>query len=98
MSVEAYYAPIEETATISLDELVKELSASGLPAKIEPESEDTFWVVLDDHESSILASVRDGQFVFGTFQYSLKDDTTVMDRVHEVMLKAGYSAGEDSEI
>ena len=98
MSVEVYYAPVEETATISLDELVKELSATGLPGKIEPESEDTFWVVLDDHESSLLASVRDGQFVFGTFQYSLKDDTTVIDRVDEVMLKFGYSAGEDSEI
>ena len=98
MPVELYYAPVNESATISLDELLKDLSAAGLPCKIETESEDSFWVVLENHESTLLASVNGDQFVFGTFEYSLKDDTEVMDRVHDVMLKAGYSAGEDSEI
>ena len=98
MSVELYFAPINESATITLDELLKELSANGLPCKIEPESENTFWVVLDDHESTLFASVNGGQFVFGTFEYSLEDDTELIDRVHEVMFKAGYSAGEDPAI
>jgi hypothetical protein len=98
MPVEVYYAPIIEAATITLDDLLKELTAAGLPCKVEPESAEIFWVVLDDHESTLLASVNGGHLVFGTFEYSLEDDTTVMDKVNEVMLKSGYSAGEDSSV
>ena len=98
MPIELYYAPINEAATIPLDELLKELTAAGLPCKVEPESEDMFWVLLDGHESTLLASVKDGHFVFATFAGSLKDDTTVMDKLDVVMLKAGYSAGDDSNL
>jgi hypothetical protein len=76
--------------------LLKELSAAGLPCEVEPESEDMFWVLLDHHESTLLASVKDGRFVFATFACSLNDDTTVIDKVDEVMLNAGYSAGDNS--
>jgi hypothetical protein len=96
MPVELYYAPINEAATIPLDELLKSLSEAGLPCRIEAESEETFWIILDGHESTLLATVKDGQFVFGTMAFSLEDDTTVIDRVAEVMLQAGYSAGDDS--
>lgn len=98
MPIELYYAPIDEAATIPLDELMKELTAAGLPCNVEPESEDMFWVLLDGHESMLLASVRDGHIVFATFACSLKDDTTIMDKVDGVMLKAGYSAGDDSSL
>ncbi len=98
MSIELHYAPTNEAATISLDELLDELTAAGLPCKVEPESEDMFWILLDGHESTLLASVKDGRFVFATIAYSLNDDTTVMDRLDAVMLKAGYSAGEDSDL
>lgn len=98
MPIELYYAPINEVATIPLDELLEELTGAGLPCKVEPESEDMFWVLLDGHESTLLASVRDGRFVFATFAYSLNDDTTVMDKLDGVMLKAGYSAGDDGNV
>jgi hypothetical protein len=98
MPIELYYAPINEAAAIPIDELLKELTAAGLPCKVEPESEDMFWVLLDGHESTLLASVRDGLFVFATFAGSLKDDTTVIDKLDVVMLKAGYSAGDDSNL
>ena len=42
MPIELYYAPMNEAATIPLDELLKELTAAGLPCKVEPESEDMF--------------------------------------------------------
>ncbi len=58
MAVELYYVPINETATISLDELLKQLTAAGLCCRIEPEAERMFWVVLNEHESCILASVK----------------------------------------
>ena len=95
MFIELYYVPINETATISLDELLKQLTAAGLCCRIEPEAERMFWVVLNEHESCILASVDGGQFVFGTFEISPKDDLSVIDTVNEVLFRAGYSAGED---
>jgi hypothetical protein len=98
MAIELYYAPINEAATIPFDELLKELTAAGLPCKVELESEDMFWVLLDGHESSLLASVRDGHLVFATFGVSLKDDTTIVDKLDVVMLKAGYSAGDDRDL
>lgn len=95
MPIELCYAPINETATISLDELLKELEAAGLPCNVEPDSEGMCWVLPDGHESTLLASLRDGHLVFGTFAYSMNDNTSVMDKIDLVMLKAGYSAGDD---
>lgn len=98
MPIELYYAPINETDTILLDELLKELTAAGLPCKVEPDSEEMFWVLLDGHESTLLATVRDGHCVFATFAYSLDDETTIMDNLNAVMLRAGCSAGDESDV
>ena len=64
----------------------------------EPDSEEMFWVLLDGHESTLLATVRDGHCVFATFAYSLDDETTIMDNLNAVMLRAGYSAGDESDV
>jgi len=94
MSVELYYAPVIEAETISLDELVERFSAGGLFCHLEPEAEDMLWIVLDDHESNLLASVKGDQFVFATFYMATQDDLSVAEIVDEVMIRAGYSALE----
>jgi hypothetical protein len=93
--MELYYAPVDETTTISLEALVSRLTESGLNCKIQPESEGMFWIAFKGCEAAMLASVTGGQFVFGTLQVALRDDPQLVDTVDKVLQQAGYSAGED---
>jgi hypothetical protein len=93
--MELYYAPVDETTTISLEALVSRLTESGLDCDIEPESEGMFWIAFEGCETAMLAWVTGGQFVFGTLQFAVRDDPQLVDTVDKVMQQAGHSAGED---
>jgi hypothetical protein len=93
--MELYYAPVDETATISLEELVSRLSDSGFVCTIEPDSEGMYWIAFGGHETAMLATVTGSQFVFGTLQVAAQDDPALVDVVERVLQGAGYSAGEE---
>jgi hypothetical protein len=97
VSIEPSFAPIDDNVTISLDVLIRRLTDSGLACKIEPESENMHWVVFKGYESALLASVNDGQFVFGTLHTAIRDSPSLVERVDAVMRSCGYSAGEEQE-
>ncbi|HEY2155179.1 MAG TPA: hypothetical protein VGH33_06085, partial [Isosphaeraceae bacterium] len=64
----------------------------------EPDSEGMSWVVFEGHESALLASVVEGQFVGGTLQVAHEDDPSVIDRIDAALREAGYSAGDESDL
>jgi len=97
MPVEMYYAPTKRAQKVSLKELAEKLQATGLPCKIEPEAENMFWLVFDGMASNMLASVEEGVFVFGTFNFAGEDPTTVPETMERTMQAIGFSADEGDE-
>ncbi len=98
MSVEIFYAPIADVVTIPFDDLVIRLSEAGFTCKVEPETENMIWITFDNLDSSLLASVTAGQFVFGTLHASLTEEgASVVERVHAVMQGSGYSGSDGLE-
>lgn len=97
MPIEIAYAPIEDSVTISLDDLLAAFSDAGLTWKIEPEGEGMHWIDFTDHDSAMLASVTVRQFVFGTLHASVEDEPSLVERVDAVMTRLGYSAGDEDE-
>ena len=69
-----FYAPIADVVTIPFDDLVIRLSEAGFTCKVEPETENMIWITFDNLDSSLLASVTAGQFVFGTLHASLTEE------------------------
>jgi hypothetical protein len=97
MPIEITYAPVQDSVTITFDDLLAALSDAGLIWKTEPEGEDMHWVVFTDHDSALLASVIDRQFVFGTLHASVNEDPSLVERVDAVMTRLGYSGGDEDE-
>lgn len=96
MSIEFFYAPVDEVRAIPLDDLIGRLSRAGLTCAVEPDSAETCWVVFEGSESALFASVAEGHFVGGTFQVTSKDDPAVIEGVDAVLREAGYSSDEES--
>ena len=97
MSAETYYAPTRLAQRLPLAQVVERLAAAGLPCDVEPEGDGTFWLAFEGTESNILASVEDGHFVFGTFNFYGGDPDSIAEAVERVMTSIGFSADEDAE-
>lgn len=95
MPHEISFDPTDDDATITLDDLLGRLDAAGLPCRLDPEGDGMAWVELGDHESTFLASIRAGRLAFATFRFSWEDDPSFFDTIHDLLTRAGYSAGED---
>lgn len=92
---ELYYASTSQSQRLSLEQLAEKFAAAGLPCKVEPESEDMFWLAFEPRASNILASVTDGAFSFGTFNFYEPDPAWVADVVDKVLTSVGFSADEE---
>lgn len=97
MSAEMYYAPTRRAQRLPLAQVAEKFAAAGLPCGVEPEGDDTFWLAFAGMESNVLASVKDGNFVFGTFNFDGDDPDSVAETVERVMTSIGFSADEDAE-
>jgi hypothetical protein len=89
LPIEISYAPVQDSVTVTFDDLLAAFSDAGLNWKNELEGEGMHWVVFIAHDSALLASVIDRQFVFGTLHASFKDDPSLVERVDAVMIRLG---------
>jgi hypothetical protein len=96
MSVELFYAPIDDSLTITLEDLLGRLSAAGLPCAVEPDAKGMCWVVLEGHESTLLASLDGPTFLGGTLQLASEDDPGIVETIDAVLRAAGYAAGDEA--
>lgn len=92
---EIYYAAAVESQKLSLEQLAERFAAAGLPCKIEPEAENMYWLAFESRQSNVLASVEDGKFVFGTFNFCHDDPSSVAEIVDEVLTSVGFSADDE---
>ena len=97
MSAEIYYAMTKDAQRLALAQVAEKFAASGLPCRIEPDSDSTFWLAFEGYESDMLATVEDGVFVFGTFNFNGDDPPAVLETVDRAMQSIGFSADEDAE-
>jgi hypothetical protein len=97
MSAEIYYAPKEGAAPVAFAEAQQRFSAAGLPCSIEPEAPDMHWLVFEPRETTILASTKDGHFVFATVHASFDEQPRFIEQLDAVLQSMGFSADESEE-
>ena len=54
-------------------------------------------ILLQPSETTILASTKDGHFVFATIEASFDEDPAFIDRLDSVLQSMGFSADESEE-
>lgn len=99
MPVDIYFALKEGASAITLDEVQRRFAEAGIPFtfQLDADSPEMPWLIFNEQQSSIMATMKDNRLVFATLQASFHGDPAFIEQVGELLESMGFDAGDPDQ-